>query len=351
MNLLKSSLKRTTALATGVFVGLIGAVALTSPASAHSPVIKGEAHCLTDGKWKVDWTVANDYNRWAFVREITTTVDGRPGLKPTGDIKLIAAVAPNYRNPLEGTSVLQASKTTINLKVSLKWTDDFIADADYTVTKPETCTPGGEPSTPASEEPSTPASEEPSTPASEEPSTPASEEPSTPASEEPSTPASDEPSTPASEEPSTPPTDEPTPGPTPSYGEAEPIFDVTCDSMTIGLDNPEDGVEVPLVLEPSAGDKVVLDVKAGEKKSHTFKASDGFKVKIYLQGYESESETIAWQAPDGCNTGGAGGGDDEPSLPLTGAAAGSIAAGAGVLLAAGLTLFFIARRRKVKFTA
>ncbi|WP_067505333.1 LPXTG cell wall anchor domain-containing protein [Actinoplanes sp. TFC3] len=345
MNLLKSSLKRTTALAAGAFVGLIGAVALTSPASAHAPVISGHADCTTDGNWKVDWKVANDFRLWATVREVVTS-NGAP---VSGDIQVGKQVAPNYRSPLRGSSKASSTDESVNLKVTLKWEDDFIKDASVTVNKPANCGPVTPPSSPA---PSTPASSEPSTPASEEPSTPASEEPSTPVSEEPSTPASEEPSTPASEEPSTPPTDEPTPQPTPSYGEAEPIFEVTCDSLTIGLDNPADGVEIPLVLEPNKGDKVVLDIKPGEKKTHKFAASEGFEIKVYLQGYESQSETIAWQTPDGCSTGGAGGGDDDGgALPVTGAAAGSIAAGAGVLLAAGITLFFIARRRKVKFTA
>ena len=49
--------------------------------------------------------------------------------------------------------------------------------------------------------------------------------------------------------------------------------------------------------------------------------------------------------------GGAGQADGESGLPVTGAAAGGIAGGAAVLLAAGAVLFVMARRRKVKFTA
>ncbi|GIF35306.1 LPXTG cell wall anchor domain-containing protein [Actinoplanes utahensis] len=45
------------------------------------------------------------------------------------------------------------------------------------------------------------------------------------------------------------------------------------------------------------------------------------------------------------------GNDDDGELPLTGAAAGSIAGGAAVLLLAGVGLFFMARRRKLNFKA
>ncbi|GAA3906729.1 hypothetical protein [Actinoplanes auranticolor] len=47
---------------------------------------------------------------------------------------------------------------------------------------------------------------------------------------------------------------------------------------------------------------------------------------------------------------GAGGGDDDGGLPVTGAAAGTIAAGAAVLLIGGGVLFVVARRRRVTFT-
>ncbi|MGA5302969.1 LPXTG cell wall anchor domain-containing protein [Nucisporomicrobium flavum] len=323
MNLLKSPFRRTTAIVAGAFLGLAGTVALTGPASAHAPVIKGTVSCAeANGQWKVDWSVANDYGVWATVREVETS----NAAAPDGAIKIGERVAPNYSNPLVGTSVLEASDGTAGLKVSLKWDDNFVRDATASVAKPESCAaPAPQPSA--------------STTPSAEPE-PSESTPSEPTPSE-STPSESTPVPSASA---------PSPEPTPSYGEAEPIFEITCDSMTVGLDNPADGVEIPLVLEPSKGEKRTLVVKPGEKKTATFKASEGFKLKIYLEGYEDQAETIAWEAPEGCANGG-GGSSDEPSLPLTGAAAGSIAAGAGVLLAAGVALFFFARRRKVKFTA
>jgi LPXTG-motif cell wall-anchored protein len=48
---------------------------------------------------------------------------------------------------------------------------------------------------------------------------------------------------------------------------------------------------------------------------------------------------------------GGGGGDNEPSLPVTGSSTGWVAGGAAVLLAVGAGLFFLARNRRMKFTA
>ncbi|MEV4638590.1 LPXTG cell wall anchor domain-containing protein [Actinoplanes sp. NPDC049548] len=328
MNLLKSPLQRATAIAAGAFLGLTGAFALTGPASAHAPVIQYKTSCAeADGSWKVDWTVANDFGLGATVREVETSNLALPD----GDIKVGQRVDPSYQNPLKGTSTFQGSDASGSLKVTLKWDDEYIRDATATAPKPATCDTPPPPTASASSKPE---------PTESTPAPPVPTE-STPTQPVPSESTPDEP---------TPSESTPAPEPTPSYGEAKPIFEITCDSMTIGLDNPEDGVEIPLVLEPNKGEKKVLVVKPGEKKSVTFEASEGFKVKLYLQGHEDVSETIAWEAPEGCDSSGGGAGD-EPSLPLTGAAAGSIAAGAGVLLAVGATVFFLARRRKVKFTA
>ena len=68
---------------------------------------------------------------------------------------------------------------------------------------------------------------------------------------------------------------------------------------------------------------------------------------VAVEGFEDDAETIAYEQPADCDTEGSGGG----TLPVTGAAAGGIAGGAGLLLALGGVLFFMARRRKVKFTA
>jgi LPXTG-motif cell wall-anchored protein len=120
-----------------------------------------------------------------------------------------------------------------------------------------------------------------------------------------------------------------------------------CTSLTIGLDNPPGGFTFPLHFETSTGEVRDLTIAPGEKKTEKFSATPGFKVTVSLQGDPTTGETITYKKPAGCDTAGGGGG----GLPVTGAAAGTIAGGAGLLLGIGAALFFIARRRKVKFTA
>jgi len=131
--------------------------------------------------------------------------------------------------------------------------------------------------------------------------------------------------------------------------EPTPIVAADCDTLTLGLDNPKDGEDVTLTFKTSKGETRELEVKAGQKKTTKFSASEGFFVEVGAEGVE-ETTKVEYKQPEGCESGG-GGGDEGPSLPVTGAAAGSIAGGAAALLIAGVVLFFVARRRKVRFTA
>ena len=52
--------KRAAAIAAGALLGMSGAVALATPASAHHPIIVGSAPCVeADGTWKASWLVTN----------------------------------------------------------------------------------------------------------------------------------------------------------------------------------------------------------------------------------------------------------------------------------------------------
>jgi len=144
----------------------------------------------------------------------------------------------------------------------------------------------------------------------------------------------------------TPPTTPPTTAP-PAPGAPTPILERDCTTISIGVDNPAEGNEITLKFETSKGETRTTVIKAGEKKVEKFSAVPGFTVKVTPTGIEgAKPETIAYEKPDNCDTAGSGGG-----LPVTGAAAGTIAGGAGLLLAIGAVLFVVSRRRKVKFTA
>lgn len=329
MNLLRNKLRRTTAVVAGSIVGLAGVVALAAPASAHSPTVSGTSSCA-DGDWAVDWKFGNDYGSDATVTSITAVTNTGAKVAVTGDITTAASIPAysgdrqnNAAAAVSGHSVVKDhSADDVTVTVILFWPKDGYTNdgknghgAPYvkTVPKPdENCTP----TTPASP--------------SETPSTSPTPTPSE--------------TTPA------------LPVPTPSTSESTPadftpIVEMDCTTITIGMDNPANGIEWRMHFKTTKGEERDLTIKPGEKKSEMFSAVPGFKVTVTLsvtvEGKTySDFTTIDYTKPSNCDDSGSGGG-----LPVTGAAAGGIAGGAAVLLAIGVVLFVLARRRKVKFTA
>lgn len=117
-----------------------------------------------------------------------------------------------------------------------------------------------------------------------------------------------------------------------------------CDSLTVSIENPKGSAPVEVTLTPNNGEAQVVKVAPGETKEATFEAEEGLTVTPSIE--DEAGEAIAWTEPADC--GGTGGGD---SLPLTGASVtGAIGVAAG-LLAIGAVLFFVFRRRRVRFTA
>ncbi|GIJ76978.1 hypothetical protein SAMN05443287_101156 [Micromonospora phaseoli] len=122
--------------------------------------------------------------------------------------------------------------------------------------------------------------------------------------------------------------------------------DADCETFGLTASNPEGGV--PVKVEFTYGDKTeTRTVAPGSSEKVTFPAGDDEAALVVLPELGLELEVI--YAPEGC--GGGGGGEEPPGLPVTGAAAGGIAAGAIALLAVGAVLFVLARRRRVHFTA
>lgn len=339
MNLLKSKLRRTTALLAGAILGLAGAAVFAAPASAHTPVVTGEASCLSGAGWTVDWAVANDSAFAAKVVKASVADQAGNALTLTGALATAGTVVPvgsdtDATKQVHGsTAISDAAVTAAKISVVLVYAtdggDEQSAPVTVTVTKPtENC---------ATPEPS-----------DSSPSASASATPSTSGSAS----ASVSPS--ASQTPDVPmPTDLP--------GDAEqptPILEFYCDALVFGLDNPAGGIEWQLHFETSAGEERDLTIKPGEKKTEVFDASAGFSVTIWPSividgvtvpvedenGEEVQVE-LSWEQPEGCESGSGGG------LPVTGAAAGGLAGGAAVLLSIGAVLFVLARRRKLKFTA
>ncbi|WP_305782911.1 LPXTG cell wall anchor domain-containing protein [Symbioplanes lichenis] len=333
MILRNSPLRRTASIAAGTLLGLTGVAFLAGPASAHHTTLKPSDACVNeDGTWQVTWTAFNSQNN---LEAKLTDVKLTEGSTITGILK--DAVEPKAPGSLEGVQQLPASAQKAELAITAFWDyqdrEDVTKGDSGSETKPtEKCAPeegAPVPSASASE----PAPESPA-PSASTPTKPAPSQPATPTtSPSASTPASSEPSAPAEE--------------------PEFVYEADCDSVTLGITVPKDWPKaVKVTFETSTGVTKTITGKVGETTKVELPATDGMEITATPEGYEDEAATITYEQPEDCDTAGSGGGDsDEPTLPLTGAAAGSIAVGAVVLLGAGIALFVVARRRKVKFTA
>jgi hypothetical protein len=291
VNLLKSRFRRTTAIVAGAVLGLGGALALVSPASAHTGELTSKSDC-TDTGWKTTWSLKT----WA--------TNGKDGVfsqvteKGTGSALKVFVEGGKVTGDGTFTDEQTFGKdvASAELKFHITWQDgnntyhkDVYADA-----KPEK--------------------------------------------------QCDYPT------PTPTPTVKPTPTPTATTtapGEPTPILEEDCTTITIGASNPAEGKEISLKFETSKGETRTTVIKPGETKTEKFSAVPGFTVKVTPTGIPgAKAETVAYEKPDNCDTSGSGGG-----LPVTGAAAGTIAGGAALLLAIGAVMFVVSRRRKVKFTA
>jgi hypothetical protein len=343
----RSKLRRSIAVIGAAVLGLGAAVALSSPASAHHPVVSGKGGCVVDGKWEASWTVINSEED--LEGEIIA-VDPAP----VEGIAVHATLPKSVDGPLTGKQIVTGEKP-VTLKVTVRWdrgggriheataegyakpnkkcaTAGFEPECDGTVvvtldnTKGKRATrltvtakdfkethevPAGETKTgivvPAG--------------AGEITVSQGKKVVSTYTWENPG-----------------------------DCGVPADEVESTCDELIYTLVNPQDGQEITVTLTPNKGEPQTITAKPGETKKAHFDAFEGLEVVPSVG--DLEGEPFAWQKPEDCDTPpppGVGGGG--PELPVTGVAAGGIAGGALVLLAIGAVLFFVARRRRMTFTA
>ncbi|MEV6347294.1 hypothetical protein [Actinoplanes sp. NPDC051851] len=340
MNLSLSTLRRTGSVVAGTALGLVGVVSSAMPALACHVVVQpqggshGSTSCVNpvDGSWVVNWEIKSSESYGGTV----TRIDARPSEYTLSVTGLAVGDEIPANQSATVTQTLSGAASWAEINVSGTWQQGGNkqfggSKGDTKVSKPtkecDTGTPSGSPSPTPSET----VSESPSATPSESTSATPSESVSTSA-----TPSESVSTSPTPSQTTTTPTDE-TPVTEPTF-----VYDTTCDTLTVGVEVPSDWDEsVTVTFAPSTGDTQTVTAAPGETKTVDFDASEGLTVTATPEGYEDEAATIAYEAPDGC--------DDE--LALTGAAAGSVAGGAAVLLIAGVGLFFMARRRKLRFTA
>ncbi|MFI1989398.1 LAETG motif-containing sortase-dependent surface protein [Actinoplanes sp. NPDC020271] len=351
MNLFKSPSRRAGTVVAGAALGLVGVLSSAVPALACHPKVnqdKTTACANADGSWVVNWNVGTTDNAFGdgTVKEVKYTPADQTisftGIK-AGD------VISHYRG-MQATQVLKAEATQATLDVVGKWKQynggwywAGFEKGPVSIAKPSKLCDGQHTTPPSNTPPSNTPSSAPasSAPASSAPasSAPASSAPasSAPASSAPasSAPASSAPSSvPASSTAST-------PVENPTLTEPQLVYDTTCDTFTVGVVVPADNTEALTVkFTPSKGDAKSVTAKPGETKTVDFKASEGLTVTASAEG--QEDMTIAYEKPADC---------DDDQLALTGSNSSTIAGGAVLVLLVGAGLFFMARRRKVRFTA
>jgi LPXTG-motif cell wall-anchored protein len=111
----------------------------------------------------------------------------------------------------------------------------------------------------------------------------------------------------------------------------------TCTALIFTITDP--GEEWTATFTPSVGAPQRVTVANGETATVTFPGAQG--QTVFFTTPTGTSREFLWEEPADCGA----------SLPVTGAAAGLLAAGAGGLLAAGAGLVLLARRRRVRFIA
>ncbi|WFE38884.1 cell wall anchor protein [Micromonospora sp. WMMD998] len=308
-------LRRAAALTTGALIGLAGVAVVAAPAAAHHPEPSGSYCATKDGTVTVTWSViSSERDISGRITKLESTVPG----DITGGLAVGAELKKQGDGPLTGTQThtFTGRIPELKLTVGAHWDRGRQShDGERTVVaRPSrNCEVVESPSpSPSATSPSPSASPSPS-PTSPEPT------PTPSASVPPS------PSTPAAP--------------------AEPIFklDQDCDSMTFIVENPATGAPFTATLTTEKGVTKKLVSEPGKAASVEFDAYPGLKVTVRYDVAE-ESETIPYTQPEDCS--GQGGG-----LPVTGPAAGAIAGGATLLLAAGAVLYVVARRRRISFTA
>ena len=119
MNLLKSPLRRTTAVLAGAFIGLTGAVAIAAPASAHHPELWGDASCADEGGWNIDWTLKPVAPIDGLITEVKVWEDGQKVDNPL--TKIVKGAEFKVDTAIEDTQHVSSDVKTVKMKVIATW--------------------------------------------------------------------------------------------------------------------------------------------------------------------------------------------------------------------------------------
>lgn len=343
--------RRVVAVAGSAVIGLLGAVALASPASAHHTEVKGDPICDTStGEWVVTWTVDSVAPERAPTFRLLDVVVTPEGSTVSNIVETQGDGFPHRSGvPLTGEQRLPGDTTSASLGVRAKWINGFteedlttgVVPFDGTCEKPVGQVNANDASTcdelivtvtnpedgAAASVTVTPSAGEAETFDLEPGADRAVSFPATEGLTYQVTVDGKEIRSGRWEDPGT--------------CDLEPSIasQPDCDSLTIEVTNPFDeaieatvtsgDVTETVTVEPGRTAEITIDAEAGTVATVT--AGD-------------VTQEITWTEPEDCDGGGGG-------LPVTGSSAGIVIGSALALLALGGGLFLIARRRRITFTA
>ncbi|BCB87549.1 cell wall anchor protein [Phytohabitans suffuscus] len=353
MNRKKLSLRRPIAVVGAAVLGLAAGVALSSPASAHHPIVSGTGSCIVDGKWTATWTVFNseDDLEGKIVKVEPAAVEG---------IAEGALLPRSVDGGLTGKQTVDAATDSVTLKVKVRWKRGGTIHtkwAEGTAKARKHC--GEKPDATFQSEcdgsvvvtlDNTKGTRKAKMTVSAKEFEETVEVPAGGTDSSVVVPAGAGEITVIKGEKVIKTYTWENPG---DCGVPSDSVTSTCDELVYTLENPEDGREVTVTLTPNEGEPQTITAAPGETKEARFDAFEGLEVVPSVG--DVQGEPFAWEKPEDCATPppppGDGEGGGGPELPVTGVAAGGIAGGALVLLAIGAVLFYMARRRRMTFTA
>jgi LPXTG-motif cell wall-anchored protein len=361
VNRSKLSLRRPLAILGAIFVGLAVAVSFAAPASAHDADLSGAYTCLPSGHWQVTWTLISGRNDHPATLDEVHYQPDNPDAK---NIKAGATLAPGV--PLTEVLLLPGDTTTTSLSVQLTFGTDEPRTTDASLEFTGECKKeqGDHQKPSVSFESTCDGSVDVTL---HNPTDHPVTFTLTVEGSHPDDIRVDAGKTEVVRNEGAPRRIEVRWGKdgrfTAEGGFAQPdgcatvAAEFTCDSLILQIENPkgqETGQEtIEVLFKTSDGDSGTVVVAPGKSATRTFPASEGFTVFVFSAalGADDFTDQFTWEQPDNCG-GAAGGGEaDGGGLPKTGPETTAIAGAAGVLLAAGLTMFRLARRRRIRFTA
>ena len=129
-------------------IGVVGALAFASSASAHTAGVTGVAACESaTGTWTVTWTVSNDWNLDAKLSKVTV---GPAGSVMTDLPTTITAAPKNGHTTITGTETVKAPATEATLTAHVRWSDGVTQNIKGAVELSGPCTESPSPSPSAS---------------------------------------------------------------------------------------------------------------------------------------------------------------------------------------------------------